>query len=54
MSGAEFPQSPKVNCSCESFHEPRWTKARKQLPLIYMEAFLSILKPKHIISLRIF
>lgn len=34
---------PKVEHSYEFFHKPKLCKAKKCLPLIYMETFLSIL-----------
>lgn len=36
----------KVERSFETFCKLKWHKVKKQLPLIYMETFLSILRPK--------
>ena len=44
MSG--LSHYPKVECSYETFHKPKWCKAKKQLPLIYMENFLSVPRPQ--------
>lgn len=41
-----LPCYPKVRHSYEPFHKWKWRKAKKQLLLIYMETFLSILRPK--------
>ena len=41
-----FPHYPTVEHDYEIFHMPKWHKAKKQLPLIYMENFLTALRSK--------
>lgn len=33
---AGFPRYSKGGPSCETLHKPKWSKAKKQLPIIYM------------------
>lgn len=37
--GTGFPRCVKIEHSYENFHKPKWHKAKKQLPLTYMEDF---------------
>lgn len=40
-----FPNYPQVEHIYESFPEPKWCKAKRQLPFIYIEIILSITIP---------
>lgn len=42
----DFPHYAKVEHGYEIFHMPKWHKAKKRLPLIYMEIFWRILRPQ--------
>lgn len=38
----------KTRAFCETLCEPKWPKAKKQLLVLYMKKFLSVLDPKKI------
>ena len=51
---AGFPQSSKVECSCEIILSIRGIKSGKRIPVIYMEKYLRVPRPKNINSSRLF
>ena len=46
QTSCKSPPLSKVEHSYEHFHKLKWHEARKQLPLIYMEKYLSLPRSK--------
>lgn len=46
INSTGFLQYQKVEYFYETFNELEWHKAKKQSPLIYMEKFLNVPRPK--------